>query len=348
MGASKRFVPNTASWSDCLDYDLVRPIQLAIASAHGANGAIAVGLSGGPDSAMLAVHAAAWASTASVPLHFFHVHHGLQAVADRWEDHIHDLGQLLRIPCHSTRAQVDLSKGDGIESAAREARYQAFRRLATQVGVQCLLLAHHRDDQAETVLLRLLRGAGPAGLAAMCPSSRRDGILYLRPWLGVARATILSAADCFEHRTGWAPVHDPTNAHDKYTRAAVRERLAPALNERWPGWQANLARHARLSAEAQQVLDEVAADDFPLLEPSADGKSFSLKAWRSLSPTRQALLLRYWLSRHGLRMPTEARLADIMRQLRGLHAMGHDRSMRVKHGDAWISCVKGRITISRE
>src|SRR3546814_2209002 len=94
------------------------------------------------------------------------------------------------------------------------------------------------------------------------------------------------------------------------------ERLVPDLDERWPGWQATLLRHARLSAQARDVLDEVAAQDMSGLDCSADGLSFSLQAWRLLAPARQALVLRYWLARQGLRMPTQARLDDIMRQLR--------------------------------
>src|SRR3546814_3114638 len=112
-----------------------------------------------------------------------------------------------------------------MEAAARDARYAAFRQLADQCGVQAVLLAHHRNDQAETVLLRLLRGAGPTGLAAMAPVMQRQGLTYLRPWLGVDRERILSAARDYTRLTGWEPVHDPTNRDDKYTRAAVRERL---------------------------------------------------------------------------------------------------------------------------
>src|SRR5690606_21247283 len=111
----------------------------------------------------------------------------------------------------------------------------------------------------------------------------------------------------------------------------------------WPGWQGNLLRHARQSAELKEVLDEVAAQDFGTLDPSADGGSFSLAAWRGLSHGRQALVLRYWLSQLSQRMPTDARLQEIMRQLRGLHALGHDRQMQVKHGRAWIRCLKGRV-----
>src|SRR3546814_1173227 len=230
-----------------------------------------------------------------------------------------------------------------MEAAARDARYAAFRQLADQCGVQAVLLAHHRNDQAETVLLRLLRGAGPTGLAAMAPVMQRQGLTYLRPWLGVDRERILSAARDYTRLTGWEPVHDPTNRDDKYTRAAVRERLVPDLDERLPGWQATLLRHARLSAQARDVLDEVAAQVMSGLDCSADGLSFSLQAWRLLAPARQALVLRYWLARQGLRMPTQARLDDIMRQLRGLHALGHDRGMRVKHGAVWVRCKAGRV-----
>ncbi|TEA79628.1 tRNA lysidine(34) synthetase TilS [Allopusillimonas ginsengisoli] len=306
---------------------------------------LAVALSGGADSAMLAVHAALLARQRGLELHCFHVHHGLQDHADAWQDHAHQLARLLQLPCHTRCVRIEASMRDGMESAARDARYEAFAALAAQAGLTHILLAHHRDDQAETVLLRLLRGAGPAGLAAMAPLSWRGDIGYIRPWLDIDRAQILRAAQDFSLLSGWAPVQDPTNADDRYTRAAVRERLAPQLNERWSGWQGILARHARQSAQTREVLDEVAQNDFLSLAPAANHSSFSLAAWRGLSAGRQALVLRYWLSQSGLRMPTDARLQDLMRQMRGLHALGHDRSMRVKHGRVWIVCVRGRVSI---
>src|SRR5690606_35922767 len=107
----------------------------------------------------------------------------------------------------------------------------------------------------------LLRGAGPAGLGAMAPVMQRDGIVYVRPWLDMPRAELLEQARQYEDATGWRPVTDPTNLDDQYTRGAVRERLAPQLNEHWPGWQAILARHARLSRESAQVLEDVAEQD---------------------------------------------------------------------------------------
>ncbi|MCC2596568.1 tRNA lysidine(34) synthetase TilS [Pusillimonas sp. MFBS29] len=306
---------------------------------------IAVALSGGADSAMLAVHAALYARRKGMEIHCFHVHHGLQAPADGWQMHAHDMAQMLQVPCHTRYVQVDVTGGDGMESAARDMRYAALRELAQTMKLHHILLAHHRNDQAETVMLRLLRGAGPTGLAAMAPVRQHQELTYIRPWLDIDRAVILQQAEDFADLTGWVPVKDPSNIDDQYTRAALRVRLVPALNERWPGWQGILARHARQSAQAADVLQEVAEQDFAGLEPSEDKQSFSLAAWRGLSHARQALVLRYWLAHLGLRMPTEARLHDIMRQMRELHALGHDRHMRVKHGQVWIRCVRGRVFI---
>ena len=325
---------------------LVQAIAAAVAGLPDRPSSLGVGISGGADSAMLAVHATLFARQQLLPLHFFHIHHGLQDAAQQWQAHVHDLALRLQVPCHSVRVQVDLSQGAGIESAARDARYQAFARLSEQTGVRHILLAHHRNDQAETVLLRLLRGAGPGGLAAMAPCSTQYGLAYLRPWLDVDRPAIFALADSFSELSGWHPVLDPTNANDHYTRAALRQRLVPELDARWPGWQRNLARHARLSGETQQILDEVAAADFAGLDPTPDQASFSLAAWRELSPPRQALVLRYWLALQGQRMPTEARLLDLMRQMRSLHALGHDRQMQVKHGQVWIRCRVGRVLLS--
>lgn len=330
-------------WQGFGDTAIIKAVCRAVDGLPERPAQLAVALSGGADSAMLAVHAALVARQRNIALHCFHVHHGLQSHADAWQAHVHDLGQLLGVACHSVCVDVAGADRDGIESAARDARYAALAGLAEYVGVHTVLLAHHRDDQAETVLLRLLRGAGPTGLAAMASQSRRHGVMYVRPLLDIDRTLILEQAERFAQLTGWRPVHDPTNADDAYTRAAVRERLAPHLSERWPGWQRTLARHARQSAEAAQVLDEVAADDFSGLEPDGSGRSFSLAAWRGLSAPRQALVLRYWLAQAGSRMPTDARLHDMMRQMRGLHALGHDRKMRVKHGNQFICCTRGRV-----
>src|SRR5690606_24977040 len=141
-------------------------------------------------------------------LHCFHVHHGLQAYADAWQDHAHQLARLLNLPCHTRCVRIDARKeqGEGIESAARDARYAAFSELAAQARLGHILLAHHRSAQADTVLLRLRRGAGPTGLAAMAAHSERLGVGQLRPWLDIERADILLEAQAFAQLSGWVPV----------------------------------------------------------------------------------------------------------------------------------------------
>lgn len=307
-----------------------------------------VAISGGPDSAMLAVAAADYATSCGLELHLFHIHHGLQRVADEWQHRVHDLAHQLAVPCHSRRVVVQSGSGKGVEAAAREARYTALADLARQAGVQVMLLGHHQHDQAETVLLRLLRGAGPAGLSAMSVRSEREGLVYLRPWLDVGRDDILQVADRYAQETGWQYVTDPTNTQDRYTRAAVRQRLAPVLDERWPGWRDRLVRHAEQASQTREVLDEVAHADLMALDFSEQDRSFSLLAWRGLSTARQALVLRYWLAMQGLMMPSQARLEELMRQLRQLHALGFDRALALKHAGATITCRQGRVMLLDE
>ncbi|MGN6578487.1 MAG: tRNA lysidine(34) synthetase TilS, partial [Bordetella sp.] len=260
--------------------------------------------------------------------------------------HVQALGALLSVRVLQARVRVPDDTGKGVEAAARQARYEALAGLAKQAGVTLVLLAHHQDDQAETVLLRLLRGAGLHGMAAMAAETERDGVRYLRPWLSVPRAAIRAAAAVFAQVQGWQPVEDPTNTDARYTRAAVRTQLKPALDARWPAWQAVVARHARHMAEAAEVLDEVARADLAALDFSPADASFSLAAWRDLSPARQLHVLRHWLAGRGLPMPSDARLSELARQLRQLHALGHDRQLRWEHAGKVVGCARGRVVIS--
>ncbi|NHC62103.1 tRNA lysidine(34) synthetase TilS [Paenalcaligenes suwonensis] len=308
---------------------------------------VAVALSGGVDSAALALHMAVWANALNLPLHCFHVHHGLQDVADQWSQHVQTLAHHLGASIHIERVHVDLLSGTGIEAAARDARYLAFQALCQRVGVHHLFVAHHQDDQAETVLLRLLRGSGPTGLGAMAPVSQREGFTVLRPWLDMPRSLLLAVGEQLTQHLSWTPVQDGTNVNDDYTRGAVRERLKPHLNERWPGWQKILTRHAKLSRDTAQLLEEVAAEDLLRLDYRKRDHSFDLKAWRELSAARQAQVMRHWLALAGLKMPTEARLDDMMRQMRTLHALGFDRHMQVKHGEFYVICRQGRVILQQ-
>jgi len=306
---------------------------------------IGIALSGGVDSAMLALHAAAWRSNQhhNLQLHCLHIHHGLQADADKWRNQAKALTDALGLSWQEHRVDVDLSQGDGLEAAARQARYEALIALSRQLNISTILLAHHQDDQAETVLLRLLRGAGPGGLAAMRPRTLRGDILFVRPWLDMPRARILAQAERYAQSHNWQAVQDPSNVQDEYTRGALRRRLTPHLNERWPGWQTVLARHARQSAELVELVQEVAAHDFNTLEPDARNLSFSLEKWRLLSPARQTQVLRHWLTLNKVRMPSSARLSELMRQMRQLHALGHDRHLQLAHDGGLIRCMHGRM-----
>lgn len=312
----------------------------------GSKAPIAVALSGGADSVALALIAAEDCARTRRPLYFFHVHHGLMAQADAWVAHLQQFSQELKIQLQVRHVQVDLSVGLGIEGAARDARYLALAQLCTEHGVVALLLAHHRQDQAETVLLRLLRGTGVSGLAAMQVDVQRGGMRLLRPWLEVERAELLAVAQAYEQRTGWTAVQDPSNTDPKYARGALRSELAPVLNTYWPAWCQTLVRHAKQAGEAKEVLTEVAALDLAALDVKPEDQSFSLLAWRSLSAARQALVVRHWLQEQGVAMPGERRLADLLRQLRQLHALGHDRELLWQHGSVAVRCKQGRVVLS--
>jgi len=309
---------------------------------------LAVALSGGTDSVALALVAAEYCAGTQHPLYFFHVHHGLMAQADEWVAHLQRFSQALKIPLQVRYVQVDLAAGLGIEGAARDARFTALAQLCGEHGVEALLLAHHRQDQAETVLLRLLRGAGVSGLAAMQADVSRDGMRLLRPWLEVDRAELLAVAQAHELRTGWAAVQDPSNTDPKYARGALRSALAPVLNTYWPAWRQTLARHAGQAGEAKEVLAEVAALDLATLDFKSEDRSFGLLPWRALSAARQALVVRHWLREQGAAMPGERRLAELLRQLRQLHALGHDRELLWQHGSMVVRCKKGRVILTAD
>jgi tRNA(Ile)-lysidine synthase len=323
----------------------LRALQLALANIPSEQ-VVAVALSGGTDSVALALVAAEVCSQRGQPLYFFHIHHGLMPEADAWAEHLAAFARALKLPLVVRHVQVDLGQGLGTEASAREARYQALAALASEHQVAAILLAHHQQDQAETVLLRLLRGAGVLGLSAMRDDVSRQGMRLLRPWLEIERAELVAIAQDYLSQTGWQAVQDPSNADPQYKRGAFRTELVPVLEQHWPAWRQTLVRHARQAADVSEILDEVAARDWQTLEPDATVQSFSLKAWRDLSPARQALVLRYWLDQQQIAMPGERRLADLMRQLRQLHALGHDRELLWQHGSHTVRCLRGRVSLS--
>jgi len=252
-----------------------------------------VALSGGLDSTVLLHLLASLARREALPpLSAIHIHHGLQTAADAWPAHCRELCAALSVPLQVEHVQV--APGASLEQAARQARYAAF---AARLGVdEVLLTAQHRDDQAETLLFRLLRGAGVQGLSAM-PASRPLGTGQLvRPLLNCSRDELLAYAR--EHGLAW--VEDPSNADERFSRNYLRRQVMPALLRRWPQASANIARSAAHLSEAGQLLDELARQDVAAAEVSGEFAwlglpSLALPTLRGLSEPRQRNALRYWL-----------------------------------------------------
>jgi len=290
----------------------------------------AVGLSGGPDSVALACCAAQHARTHQLSLHFFHVDHGLHPQAEAWTRAAEQVGRLLDVPVHVACVHVDLASGEGIEAAARHARYRALADLSRQHGATPVLLAHHQDDQVETLLHRLLRGSGLEGMRGMQTSVEHEGTRFLRPWLGLPRAMLIGPAQAWAAHHGIALADDPSNLDTKYARGALRRDVLPAMAAHWPGYRATLSRFARHAQTAAAVLQEVATGDLAQITEQHDelGACLRLSRLLALSEARQTLVLRAWLASLQLPMPSDARLHALSAQLR---ASGADRQMAWSH-----------------
>ncbi len=250
--------------------------------------------SGGLDSTVLLQLLADLARREALPpLRAIHVHHGLQSAADAWPEHCRRVCTALGVPLEVVRVQVEA--GSSLEQAARQARYAAIE-LRLEDG-EVLLTAQHRDDQAETLLFRLLRGAGVRGLAAM-PARRRLGRGWLvRPLLDVSRGELEAHA----RRLGLTWVEDPSNDSLEFSRNYLRHQVMPVLAQRWPQTATTLARTAAHMAEAQALLDELAEMDVAMMaSPGAYAwlpvPSLALAPMLSLSPARQRNALRHWLA----------------------------------------------------
>ncbi|KJZ64840.1 tRNA lysidine(34) synthetase TilS [Pseudomonas fluorescens] len=252
-----------------------------------------IAFSGGLDSTVLLHLLAHLAKTESLPaLSAIHVHHGLQAVADAWPDHCQSVCDALSVPLQVVRVQVQ--SGASLERAARDARYAAFID-ATQAN-EVLMTAQHRDDQAETLLFRMLRGAGVRGLSGM-PRQRALGKgQLLRPLLDVTRAELEAYAA--EHRLSW--IEDPSNQDRQFSRNYLRHQVFPVLTERWPQAVTTMARSAAHLSEAQGLLDELAQIDLAGASTANDFDwlglpSLELAALETLSAARQRNALSHWL-----------------------------------------------------
>ncbi len=290
---------------------------------------LTLALSGGLDSVVLLHALVALRDQHPFGLRAVHVHHGLSPHADDWAGFCGRLCAAHAVELVVHRVQIARDDPAGIEAAARRARQCIFADLDTDF----LLTAHQQDDQAETLLLQLLRGAGPKGLAAMAEMQTPSGwrAALLRPLLNVARADLLHTAQ----ERGLAWVDDESNRDTRYRRNALRQQVMPLLERHFPGAGGTLARAAALQADAADLLDDLARLD-AREAIAADRLDCAMLA--RLSTPRARNLLRHFIDRHGLPMPSLRRLDEALHQLRDAQA---DARVRVPLGQVELWRYRG-------
>ncbi len=346
--------------------NLLQRVAGALAPVVPEGGSILLGLSGGVDSVVLLHLLHQLSPRNEWRLSALHVHHGISPQADAWAVFCADLCARCGIPLQIVHVDIAPLREMGIEAAARKLRHEALSRQP----VDFIALAHHLDDQVETLLLQLLRGAGVKGAAAM-PCVKRVAShtpspgqgegwgggekltltpppILLRPLLNVARSELLAYAQ--QHALQW--VEDDSNADDAYPRNFLRHRVLPLLEQRFPAYRETLARSARHFADAAILLDELAAQDAHML-PSPPGGELArgpakgegdlpleVARLQTLSQPRAKNLLRYFLATQGAPIPDSTRLAEMLRQL--CHARS-DAAVRITFGDWQVRCYRGKV-----
>lgn len=281
---------------------------------------LGIAYSGGADSTALLL-----AAEQSWPGHVtaLHINHGMQAAAVDFEHDCQTFCCERGIPLRVANLQVRPAPGESPEDAARKARYGAVQVLCAEDGLQNVALAHHADDQVETLLLALSRGAGLPGLAAMAAQFERGGVVFHRPVLTQSGAAL----------RGWLAhmcipfVSDPSNANEALTRNKIRHQLLPVLEQAFPAFRQTLARSARHAAQAQVLLVQLAQED-----ALQSGLPPRLKVLQALSPERQANLLRYWLQHDHHCAPSAAQLGELLKQVAACTTRGHRIHLKIASG----------------
>ncbi len=321
-----------------------------------AHSSILIGLSGGVDSVVLLHLLHKLSLRFSWQLSALHVHHGISPNADAWAKFCAELCARHSITLHIEHVDINPLRAHGIEAAARKLRHAAF----AEQSCDFVAVAHHADDQAETLLLQLLRGAGvrgasampvlitsdlPAcGLSRMASSSistskrpqfaeRTDSVSLIRPLLHCSRREILDYAAA--HQLHW--IEDESNADDSYPRNFLRHRVLPLLGEKFPAYRDTLARSAQHFAEASGLLDELAQQD---AAQTIEGETLAVAALQALSPPRAKNLLRYFLHSRNATTPQAVQLDDMLQQLSRAR---EDAAVCIAYGDWQVRRFQGRV-----
>lgn len=286
---------------------------------------LAVAYSGGADSTAL-LHACAQRWPGQVVA--IHVHHGLQAAADGFAAHCRASCAALQVPLAVVHVDARPRAGQSPEEAARHHRYSALveqARSAFAQPVASIALAQHADDQVETLLLALSRGAGVAGLAAMPAHWQRDGMDWYRPLLRVGAPDIRAWLKA--HHIAW--VEDPTNTDPSYTRNRIRAQLLPVLEQVFPQFRDTFARSSAHAAHAKQLQQDLAQADLQVV-----GVPPNIQALQQLSTERQANVLRHWLLHFHQTTPSAAQLQELLKLIAACRTRGHHIHLKVGYGFA--------------
>jgi tRNA(Ile)-lysidine synthase len=289
---------------------------------------VCVGYSGGLDSTVLLDVLARLRDRTGIVLEAMHVHHGLSPNADAWASSCESFARGLGVPLRVERVKIDRDDPSGLEAAARRARRAAL----AGSGAAIVALAHHQGDQAETVLLQALRGTGLKGLAGMGAVHEALGVRWVRPFLDVPRAALAAYAGA--RSLAWS--EDESNASSDFDRNFLRHEGLALLASRFPQAGGSLARLARHAASAGRLLEALARQDAGAALDTARLRAAPLRA---LPPERAANVLRHWIEANGAAMPSEARLAEMLRQLLGARddaevRLEHEGLLLARHGDA--------------
>jgi tRNA(Ile)-lysidine synthase len=321
---------------------------------------LVIALSGGRDSSVLldlAVQLRDARTRGFAQIAAVHVHHGMQAAADRWVEHCEHVCAAHGVPLDVRRVAVQ-TRGRGPEAAARAARYAALLDAARALDARLILTAHHLDDRIETFLIQWLRGAGPEGLAGMpvqreleddgpesdtsSDAAPNAGVVHiLRPLLDISRADI----ERYVELRHIEYVDDPSNADPRVLRSSLRLHVLPALKAARPGFARAAARSIDLLAEAAETLREVSAADLAHCTEDAPAGMLRLDRLRQLTPARQTGVLRAWLASHQVTAPPRARLLDLLTQAQ--HARS-DARLRLRVGTRSVRRYKGLLLLRED
>lgn len=258
-------------------------------------------------------------------IYAIHINHHIQDAAQSFEDFCVQACKDYNIPLSIIHVDGNNRKGDSPEEAARVARYSAISQEAKKIGIKTILLAQHQDDQLETILLAMSRGAGLAGISGMPKEIKRSGVHYIRPFLQTPKSEILSYAST--KKLHW--IEDPTNKENNYLRNKVRNLLVPEIKKIFPQCLSTFSRVADNAAEADSLLNEVAMEDFNQI-----GNKPQIEGIKKLNDKRMKNLLRFWLKTEHKCIPSIKQLNELVKQIKSCNNKGN--KINIKIGDRYL------------